>query len=329
MKSTFSYFKSTLIFLIFCPFYAHTHQDTRKDTVKQQIRNQLTDIPEFFFRPLEYTDPSFKFFFIHIYNHRRYPQSFLALNFIHVLSGLSLAPRAKEPRRYIRGLLYLFDRKLQGIYVNPYALFELVTNMPAVIAPYCNASKEKNDRIEEIKECVGTYLADHFQSFQTHPDKALTELATRLYTLHNVRDEKDITIVELQSAIHYFLSRALSHVVWTPADQADTWDMLKKTATILEKFTECNMLDDEMLDDLYWVVLQRYAFFVDLCATDFMQPFFDTVYHDLRTEKAELWCAPERELNITTKREYLQSVLMEAEIKSRASGAALVIDGQQ
>ncbi len=324
MKSTF--LLGTLISLFFCSVSALSPQDTQNRALKQQIHNHLTDIPDFFFRPLEYSDTSFSFFLKRIYNHRKYPQGFLALNFLHVLSGVNLAPQAEQPRRYIAKLFYLFDRKMQGIYVNPYAFFDLLHSLPSAVAPFCNRAKEKKDKVKEIKECVCAYIVDNFQNFKAQPEKTLNTLADRLYDLTASSDEKDISIKELQHSLHYFLGRALSHLVWSPSDQADTWQLVKKISCALEKCSEYSMLDEEMLDDLFWTLLQRYAFFIDLCASDLMQPFFDIVYNDLKTERAALWLAPEREELITTKQAYIHSVLMEAEIKSRASSTALAIN---
>ena len=300
MKSALLF--STLIALIFCTVLPVSSQDTQKRPSKQQIQSQF-EIPDFFYRPLEYTVPSFSFFLKQIYNHRKYPQCFLALNFVHVFSGVHLAPQADQPRRYLSKLFYLFDRKLQGIYINPYAFFDLLERLPGTMAPVCNITKEKNDTLDAIKECTGSYLVENFQNFKAYPERTLTNLAKRLYDLTTSSDEKDedgefkkdISIKELQHSFHYFLGRAISHLVWSPSDQLETWYLVKKISCAMEKCSEYYMLDEAMLDDLFWTLLQRYAFFVDLCASDLMPPFFDSIYNDLKTEKIGLWLAPERE----------------------------------
>lgn len=293
-------------------------QDTRKPAHKQQIRAHLEDIPEFFNHHLEYTDTSFSFFLKRIYNNRIYPQHFLAVNFVHIFSGISLAPQAEQPRRFISKLLYLFDRKLQTVYINPFAFFELLQRLPAIMVPFCNKALEKTARIEEIKNCVGSYLHDHFKQLQEDPEKTIGSLAATLYKVTAPHDEKDITIEELQHSVHYFLGRALSNLVWSPSSQTDSWIIVKNIALVLEKCVEHSLIDDEMIDDLFWVLLQKYAFFIDLCATDFEPTFFDAIYKDLKTERAALWCAEEREELITTKMAFLQGCLLEAEIKARA-----------
>ena len=323
MKSIQFFFASIIVLLFSNSLHALTPQDTQKRPQNQQISRNLFTIPDFFAKPLEYSHTSFKFFLSNVYNHRLYPQGFLALNFLHVLSGVSLAPKSDQPRRYMRKLFYLFSPKLQNVYINPYAFCHLLDRIPAALAPFCNAPQEKNDTIESIKECISSCLADDFKNLKAQPDATLNKLANNIYALTALTDDKDISIRELQTAFHYFLARALRNLVWSPADQIDTWTLVKTIACQLEKCTEYYMLDSEMLDDLFWVLLQRYAFFIDLCACDLEQPFFDSIYNDLKTEKAALWLCEEREEFITTKLEYLHNVLMEAEIKSRANTPSL------
>ncbi len=328
MKSTHSTYKSIVVVLLYCTTtYSLSLQDTAKQSRRQQMQEEKMAIPEYFYRPLEYSDTSFSFFLTRIYNHHKYPQHFLALNFIpHVLTGLHLAPQAEQPRRYMSKLFYLFDRKMQGIYINPYAFYELLKGLPAALAPFCSIVKEKNDIVVQIKEYIGTYIIENFKKLQTHPDQTLNELASHLYDVTVMSDTKDLSIKDFQHSLHYFLARGLSNLVWSPTEQGATWELVKDISVVLGKFTEYFMLDEEMLDDLLWVLLMSYVRFIDLCAPDLDQPFFDSTLRDLKAEKFALWLTPERENLITTKGEYLQRALMEAEIKSRTCSSALVVD---
>lgn len=322
----FNAFTQGFFVFFFClHIQAHT-QDTQKQVHKQQIDPKQFALPDFFFHPLEYSRSSFKFFLTNVYNHRNYPQHFLALNFIHIVSGISLAPESDQPRRYMRKLFSLFDPKMLNIYINPYAFSELLNRIPPAMAPYCNVIKEKKDMLEAIKESIGACLVDNYTKLKNNPEGTLNQLARTVHTLTSSNDDQDISIRELQHAYHYFLARGISNLVWSPADQAETWKLVKTIACQLEKCTEYYMLDEEMLDDLFWVLLQRYAYFIDMCAPDLEQAFFDSVYHDLKTETAALWMVEEREEFITTKLAYLRNVLMEAEIKSRTSASGLLIN---
>lgn len=321
--------KSTYFIIFLCTtvsLHALTVQDTQIPERTQQIGSRSTTIPDFFYKPLEYSQQSFQFFLSSIYNHRLYPQGFLALNFLHVISGINLASQAEQPRRYMRKLFYLFDPKMQMIYINPYAFSEMLNHLPLAMTPFCNKAQEKRIIVEAIKETIGSCLVNNFTQLKKDPETTLNKLAQNIYALTVSGEERDISIAQLQYAFHYFLARGISNLVWSPSDQIDSWELVKTLSHQIEKCLECNLIDEEMVDDLFWVLLQRYAFFMDICAADLHQAFFDAINKDLRTERASLWLLEEREEFITTKLSFLKNALMEAEIKSRAQVSCQFID---
>ncbi len=328
MKSAYRFvlIMSIALFSLYVP--TSLAQDTEKSVINQQMPPSA--LPDFFFNPLEYSQQSFTFFLKRVYNHNSFPQEFLALNFLHVVSGISLAPQSNQPRRFIKQILNLFDQKLIQIYINPYAFTDLLNQIIIPIARYCNIEKEKNETIEAIKHCIGNCLVDNFHELQHNPDTILTDLAQDIYALTNIsststHNQKDITIRELQHAIHHFMARGITNLIWSPTDHYDTWMIARTLARLLETCAERYMIDTDMLDDLLWTLLKRYTYFISLA--DFDQSFFERVQYDLATEKEALWLLQEREAYITTKLEYLQSVLMEAEIAARMRASGLIIPG--
>ena len=305
---------------IFLIHNAYPVQDTQKQAYKQQIPASFC-IPTYFHTPLEYSHSSFKFFLTNIYNHRSYPQHFLALNPLHIISGIALAPKYDQPRRYMKEMLTLFDPKMLNIFINPYAFSHMLASLPPLVAPFCNVTQEKKQIIESIKQRIGSCLVDEYSNLKRNPEATLNRLSHDVYALTSQHEDHDIAIRELQHAFHYFLARGLSNLVWSPAEQQETWTLVKTIGCQLEKCVEYYMIDEEFLDDLFWVLLKRFAYFIDMCASDLTQPFFDAVYHDLKAEKAALWLCDERKEYITPKLAYLQNVLMEAEIKSKASSS--------
>ncbi|MBA3751803.1 hypothetical protein H0X06_03330 [Candidatus Dependentiae bacterium] len=297
---------------------------TNKDTVKPPYNQQTTyKFPDFFFTPLEYSQSSVTFFLKKIYNDKKYPQYFLAGNFMHVAQGIDFAPHNFQPRFTIRKILSLFQTKLDNIYINPYAFSHLLYEIHPTIARYCNKAQEKIHLIETMKETIGSYLIDNYADFKHNPEKTLHELAHILYTSMDgsAHEEKDISIRELQHAVHLFLVRGLSQLIWNPADHRETWNSVKMLSCQLEKFSEYYMIDTVMFDNLLWTLLDRYGFFLNLVAQDLKPDFFDAVRSDLHSEKAALWLSEERENYITTKYEYLTSILLEAEITAHMHNA--------
>ncbi len=302
----------------------HAHS---KDTVNQPYNQQIsgTALPDFFFLPLEYNHKSIKFFLKRVYNHPRYPQEFFARNQLHVTSGLGLATLSDQPRRFIKKILNLFSQTIQQIYVNPYEFAQTCEKLIGHTRRYCHASAEKTQAIESIKSCIGNRLVDDFQNFKDHPEATLNDLAQEIYEMTSLQDGKDLSVRELQHEVHYFLARGFMNLIWSPADQVDTWKIVKILAGQLEKMVEYGIIDGDMLDDLLWTLLKRYCYFISLTAGELSPAFFETVRNDLKNESLALWTLEEREAYITTKYEYLQNTLLEGEVTAQVRASGLYI----
>jgi hypothetical protein len=278
-----------------------------------------------FNRPLAYSKESISYFLKHIFNHPHYAQDFLALNFAHVSQIMSLAPKHPHPRRFIRKGLGLFSLKLQDIrYINSYSFCTFIEDLITYTAPYTNNEADKNDLIESFKRTIGAYLVDKFELLKEEPEQALTELSMKLYTLVEPYEKQDISIRELQHVMHYFLSQALHLLVWSPENQQDTWHCMIAIANRLEQCAVHAILDRDMLDDLYWILLHRYTYFLSLAGPELQPEFFDHVSAALQDMKNSFWFTEERELYISTKYEYLQKALIQEDAASRLIAAGYI-----
>ncbi len=287
-----------------------------QDTEKNESHQQTGDLPSYFYQPLEYNQKCIRFFLQRIFNHKRYPQDFLALNFFHIRSALGLAQQSEQPRRFMKKVLHLFQPKLQNIYINPYAFLELITSFPIIIGPFCNLEEEKQSMIAVLKQVVSQCLLEDFEQLKCNPEQTLTQLANDIYALIK-DDQRDCTIEQLQHGVYSFLVRGFSSIVWCSDDQQDTWLNIKEIADQLELCAQKNLIDSAMLEDLLWTLLQRYAYFIQLSGHQLSQEFYDAVHHDLSLNYHILWSLEVREAYITMKQEYLQAVLMEGEIALR------------
>lgn len=278
-----------------------------------------------FTRPLAYSKESISYFLKHIFNHPHYAQDFLALNFAHVSQIMSLAPKHPHPRRFIRKGLGLFSLKLQDIrYINSYAFCNFIEDLITYATPYTNTETDKNDLIEAFKRTIGAYLVDKFELLKEEPEQALTELSMRLYDLVEPYEKQDISVRELQHVMHYFLSQALHLLVWSPENQQDTWYCMIAIANRLEQCAVHAIVDRDMLDDLYWILLHRYTYFLSLAGPELDPEFFDHASTALQDMKNSFWFTEERELFITTKYEYLQRALIQEDAASRLIAAGYI-----
>ena len=293
-------------------------QDTQKS-----IGNQY-GIPESFFTPIRYTSQSITNFLTGPFNHPKYPQDFLARNFSHVNQIVSLASQNKHPRHFIKKGLNLFFLKLHNIVINPYAFCSFIEQLITNVEEHMREDSIRERTLEAFKQTVGAFLVDHFEQLRYDPDETLHELALQLYDLAHPGDNEDITIRELQHALHYFLSQGLRLVVWSPDDQEYTWESLMTIASRLEQCAQYNLIDHEMLDDLYWITLQRYALFLSVAGHELEPAMFDSACSALQYSKQDWLTINEREVHITTKSDYLREALMQAEASAQLHTAGYV-----
>lgn len=289
---------------------AHT-QDTQIFNVRQQR------FPACFSRPLEFSRKSIISFLKDTFNHKSYPQHWLALKFDHVSQGLAIASQHEQPRRFAKKVLNLFFVKMHDIYVNPYAWHRFAQDLVAFCGHHTDVEAERRVFIQSCKNILATYLVEDFDRFQIRTDQVLEDFAADLHAYIASADERDISIREFQHCVHYFLTKGTSLLIWNPDDQEDAWDIMLSIASVFEECAVRNLIDTDMLDDLNWTLLHKFGSFVDLAAHELAPSFFDAARESMQTESRALFDADEREVYITSKSEYLAALLMKAETTSR------------
>ncbi len=293
---------------------AHT-QDTPIFSLKQQR------LPACFSRPLEFSRKSIVSFLKDTFNHSSYPQRWMALKFDHISQGLAIASKHDQPRRFAKKILNLFFLKMHDIYVNPYAWHAFIEDLIAFCGSHTDVEAERKQFIQSCKNILATYLVDDFDRFQIRTDQVLEDFASDLHAYIASADERDISIREFQHCIHYFLTKGLSLLVWSPDDQEDAWHIMLSLASSLEECASRNLIDADMLDNLNWTLLRKFGSFLALAATELSPSFFDAARISLQTEKRALFDADEREVYITPKGEYVANILIKAETVSRLHAA--------
>jgi hypothetical protein len=308
-------------------------QDTENPVDTQHIASPtfMPTLPSIFFRQPLYSHGSIKCFLKHTYNHSKYGQNFLSLNFSHVATFLSYSSQSELPRDYIGRVLGLFGQKLKGtMYINSYAFCELLDQLPGLVKTYFCAEQEKAKRIKCIKECVYNYLLTEFKTLKENPDHALQDLSERIYDVSTDKpyaQETDTSISKLQNITMHFLEISLNKLIWSPSDQQDIWLCVKDIAYSLEQLLVHNIIPDaEILDELYWSLIHRFCYILELSGAELSDETFNIINNDLITQKSNLWCLHERESFITSKLDHLQRAVMQAQIKSRAYQAGIIAD---
>lgn len=276
---------------------------------KPAIRSRHQELPASFFIALQFSQDGYRSFFKNVYNHPQYPQQFLALNFAHLISMAKHARQSAEPEKFLQRTLSLFGQKMERTYINPYAYTEMLIQL-LTIAQFIQPKISKADVIDDIKEQISSCMVDAFRELKQNPEVTLKKLAEDIYdTLQSKQN--------IQHAMHYFLARGIRQLVWSSQDGIETWHNLTTLGAMLEKYYEASLIDEEMLNDLFWLLIKQYSYFLSLCGPALNQEFYDAVSATLQECPAALWTLEEPEEDITSKEDFLRSQLIEAALTSR------------
>ncbi len=326
MKSTFVRKASLGIFLALS-LSPSTHAREMIEVIEEQAQKvplsvtHTLKLPLHFFQKLTYSQRSLTNFLEEVYNHKRYAQDFLALNFLHPLSGLELASNSKHPRQFACKILRLFDPKLHHIFINPYAVSIFLEQSMPLLAPLSNLKQERAHSIKAVKDCIGSALITHFKQLRLNPDLTLTELAEQVIETLEAKD--DCSVRELQHAIHHFLSQVFSCLIWDPTDE-ESWEIIKTLMHQLTAYEDNSLIDHAMLDNILWTLVHQVSYYLLLTPQDIPSTIFDQIRADLDDQTSPL-LAPEREAHITTKLTFLAQAVMEAEVVARAHSLGYIL----
>jgi len=224
----------------------------------------------------------------------------------------------------------MFANILKGAdYVNAYAFSDLIQNFPTTLKDYFTLHKSRtyiaNQELfdahmyDRFNQTVNTMLylrfSNEYDEFKRNPDSFLKTISNEIVSMA----QEEFTRGQIRQDIVRFCEIALSKMIWNPDDHIKTWDITKKIANQLASLLEHNILDDvNDLDDIYWTLLHRYCYFIDLTHTDMPLQFFDEVKRDINSQQSILFALEEQDLIVAPKIECFKHTLMHAEARARA-----------
>lgn len=259
-----------------------------------------------------------------------YRKKILPNNFSHLSNLISTGNNSNQPPAYLRSVVKLFSNLLKGAeYVNAQAFETFMDTFPTLTQPYFSLTASRTyitngalydaHMFDRFKATVNNVLYFKFSSdydaFKQDPAQFLEHISSEILTIA----QEEITREHVRQSIVRFGEIALSKLIWDVAQPEKSWTNVKRIADQLATLLEYNVLDDTNdLDDLYWTLLTRYCYFLDLTATDIAPSFYTHVKHDLLAGNIILFELPEQDTIIETKLSYMQRTLISAEAQSRA-----------
>ncbi len=259
----------------------------------------------------------------------QYQSDILPHNFSYPRQLLRFGAQTKKSPEYAQQVLSLFSKLLKGSeYVNSYVYSDFIRELPDLLKPYlCGYQVESSgalllandmdmfDRLQKtVSHLVFNKFSQDFEVCKTNPRLFLDDLSNRIIATTT----QEINIELLRQMVIRFLEVGLSKLVWSPRDEEKTWESVKTLSHNLAVLMEHNIISDlNDLDELYWSLLHRYRYFLELNSTAMSISFYETIKHDISSNKILLLDLEEQEPFLQTKSSCLLNTILSQEAKKR------------
>lgn len=254
------------------------------------------------------------------------PNDFSYLNQL-LVHGKNMTP--VQRREYGRSVFSIFSKVLGGsLYVNAYAYGHLLEVLPAALNPYFMNNKvgdiQQNsvydtDAFDRFKASVFNTLylkfSTHYETFKTSPVHFFDDVSAQITAIA----KQEMDTMQMRIATKRFLELALHKLVWDYEDHTKIWHNVKNIAEQLSLLIENGIFEDlDDLDDMYWTLIHRFNYFIDLVGPQMPSSFYYEIKKDIAENELLLLTLEEQDICIQTKRDCLTYALLAAEAKSLA-----------
>ncbi len=260
----------------------------------------------------------------------KYRQDILASNFSYLVQLLDHGNKTHQNSEYVQDVVSLFSKLLKGVeYVNCYAFSGFIEQMPGLLKSHFMGYKLESgsqlilandlDMLERLEKMVTSIVLTKFtQDFalcQTNPKLFLDNLSQRIV----MATAKEVTTEHLRQIIIRFLEVGLSKLIWSPRDEEKTWELVKTISHNIFSLMEYNIIDNlDDIDDLYWTLIYRYRYFLELNSSDMPLAFYKKIHHDILNQKLLLFELEEQESFLQTKSSCLLNAVLTQAAKKQA-----------
>lgn len=268
-----------------------------------------------FLQPISFTRTGVVSFFEETFNHTLYGTLALPASFAHLKDFIAHSKTMQHPLAYIHSITNIFhDRLKEAVWVNPYALSNLLTvygEQHELFASACH------DPEEVVKKILYQSLLSKFSDLKKDPELFMSTLSKEIVTqLHH---DTATTQKETSRTITRFIEAALDKIIWDPREQLQCWNICKTIADQLATLQSAHIIaSEEDLNHCYWSLVYRFCYFIETAGEHLSLTTYQAIKCDIATQATTLLTLPEREAFIRSKADYVQQVLFAAEVKVRA-----------
>ncbi len=302
---------------------AYQHYELSHDLTQEYV--------DHFCKPIEFTRSGMKQFFLTTFNSPHYSRDYLPHNFSHFIQMLNEGINNNLGIMYVESVIRMFiNKEKTTAYISAYAFSDMLEYLPTLKA-YCLTCSEQTlfDQAKDIiKDILYSFFLTKFSFFKTDPDEFFTEISEEIVaTLHqqNVM-HSNVEKEELRQTLIRFLEIGLMKLIWSPEDQEDIWDSVKKIADQLTKLYESNIINEDELDDLFKSLLESFNKFLELAGSELSLEVLNSIKEDISSGELLLFELDEQEDFLETKAERLACAIMHTEAKVRARLSGIITD---
>jgi len=328
-------FKLLFLTLLICvTTFAQTKQATDKHA-NQTMLFKSEDIEREeglnFYAPVDMSPDGIKNFLQQVYNRSEYFE-LLPTNLTHLLDFLRNGKKNNQSRAYIRSVVKLFSNKIKGVqYINAYAFSFMLADFPHLLSDYFLIKRPNglNKYKEELNSILYQTFLAKYDFFKKSPQEFFDSLSqdiieTLQHDLPALSD--DVGPDELRHTLVRFLEISINKLIWHPEEHTKIWASVKGISNQLEALMEHNIIDDANdLDDLYWTLIHRFCYFLDLAHADLPIKFLETIKEDIATQQLLLIELEEQEPLITSKRDHLLQAVRAGIARKQAIDKGIVV----
>lgn len=260
----------------------------------------------------------------------KYRQDILPNNFSYLVQLLDYGVKTNQNREYAQNVLSLFSKLLKGSeYVNSYVFSGLLEQIPGLLKPYFMGFKFESgsqlvlandlDMLERLQRMVTsivyTKFAQDFSSCKNNPEQFLNDLTQRIV----MATSQEVSIEQLRQVVIRFLEVGLSKLIWSPRDEEKTWELVKTISHNIALLMEYNIIDDlNDVDELFWTLVHRYRYFLELHSTDMPITCYQKIKNDMMSQKLLLFELEEQESFLQSKSSCLLHTVLTQTAKKQA-----------
>jgi hypothetical protein len=271
--------------------------------------------------PINFSGAGVQHFIQQVFNRPVYAQDLLPNDFRHMLQLLHHGATSASSA-YARSVLKLFTNKIKGAsYVNAYAFANLLKHCSQYLAPYLQPTPliSFEPLKKQINDVLYASFLNKFDQFKQDPDHFFVTVSDAIINDIKVAPEfEGVSHKHVQQAFYRFVDVCMNKLIWSPQDHEAVWPIIKDIAGYIEHLTENNCLADfDDVDDLYWSLIHRLCFFIDIASPDLPVCFYEIIKRDLTTNSLLLCDLEEQEEHLETKGQHLMQALLAGEAKAR------------